>query len=993
MSQPMKAYAYASEDALLSILDHLRGSPILFATKSLQSGFASAVVGRFLLPSPHASDVNTLLEHLAPDWYSWKGALARLRVTNSVLRRQVGAVGDAEDRALLSGNAQTLKAIELLVEAGVTPDEFRAGACTPVEIRLAEAWRLVEEALTAEAPNLAPEALRTALFEQHSDPSFKNRVKRSLCQALKLEEDKTPKRLVLAGFYFVSPVQYQIFCTLADVGIELIFLNHFDAERPEMFDVWRSTFDNINEFGRLPRSADWERVAGEEATRTDLSERFYARFTGRADTPVDPGTKAIRFETPLDMVRACQGPSPGEVSVIESELPSAGERFWFTRGRNELRDLVSALDAGGSAEIRSLHHTPAGRFLLTLHDCWEQGRIDDATPAFVLTRERFRALMMSGFLQARRQDGQIVNGRNQIATLDNIFEALQGVDEERDPNRLLLRRPPGGSSVECWKRRLGRIRTAVSRGPVSDRIQGTTTATMAPRFVRYLENPNRFISHFRVTRDELDNLEVLVDAVHEVAQRLLSDKVDLKGHLQRLQAWLQETAGQEDTVVLAICANINDALKTLGEDATFHAADLSQALRMMLGDKGRDEQEDDTPSAPGDRIMNFAELDLLHGFAGVPVHIGHLDAKWLPTAAPPVPWPLSRASLDAFEAGRRLMTTLDAKSQSDLFLFYSAIAIAEPEGLQLSWCEELGTEVTTPSPFLLLLQLDTKVWGATTTEVPHTPQTALAPLPEVENHPYDYPIDAAFIHSICPRRYFYDFVANEGPTYRNAFQQIFVMGSLLRLRALDSGYLRRLGMHIPNAIDDYDNILGGASGPEYWNRLSLQESDRGALSVSTSTTAYPVDSLNGGQRVTHRATFRMLLLPSCHDHAWIKWRKRIEFEALEGEFQAEPETRGADQRLSEYLNAYWNTNYFHIHRNGVEQEFKDAKELNRIQAIKSNTRTREFSTARANAQLAALPSPETGDWCRVCPHTARCPRSGVADASASVLTSEAADET
>jgi hypothetical protein len=992
MSQPMKAYAYASEDALLSILDHLRGSPILFATKSLKSGFASADVGRFLLPSPHASDVNTLLEHLAPDWYSWKGALARLRVTNSVLRRQVGAVGEAEDRALLSGNAQTLKAIELLVEAGVTPDEFGAGDCTPVERRLAEAWRLVEEALTAEAPNLAPEALRTALFGKSSDPTFRDRVKCGLRQALNWKSETTPQRLVLAGFYFVSPVQYQIFCTLADVGIELIFLNHFDADRPEMFDVWRSTFDNIHDFGRLPRSADWERVAGEKATRTDLSERFYARFTGQADTPVDPSTTAIRFETPLDMVRAYQGPVLREVSVGESELPSAGERFWFTRGRNELRDLVSALDAGGSAEIRSLHHTPAGRFLLTLHDCWEQGRIDDATPAFVLTRERFRALMMSGFLQARRQDGQIVNGRDQIATLDNIFEALQGVDEKREPD-LRLRRPPGGSSIERWKKRLGHIRTAVSSEPVSNRIPGTTTATMAPRFVRYLENPNRFISHFRVTRDELDNLEVLVDAVHEVAQRLLSDKVDLKGHLQRLQVWLQESAGQEDKVVLAICANIDHALATLGEEATFHAADLSQALRMMLGDKGRDELEDTTQSAPGDRIMNFAELDLLHGFAGVPVHIGHLDAKWLPTAAPPVPWPLSRASLDTFEAGRRLKTTLDAKSQSDLFLFYSAIAIADPEGLQLSWCEELGTEVTTPSPFLLLLQLGTKVWGATTAEVPHTPQTALVPLPEVENHPYEYPIDAAFIHSICPRRYFYDFVANEGPAYRNAFQQIFVMGVLLLLRSkvgLWPDIL--LSYNLSQPVSKYYPVLGEMSGPEYWNEFALSSAQSGANTVSRSSTKYPWNADLISERHTHRAAIRMLLLPSSHDHAWISWRKRVNYVPADKTIEEPPPSNGADQRLSEYLNAYWDNgpDGFHYHHQGSK---KRSANLNALQDERALSHLTAFQTSLAAGSPRALPKPETGDWCRVCPHTARCPRSGVADASASVLTSETADET
>lgn len=993
MSQPMKAYAYASEEALLSILDHLRGSPILFATKSLARGFASADVGRFLLPSPYASDVNTLLEHLVPDWYSWKGALARLRVTNRVLRGQVQTVGGAEDRALLSGKVQTLKAIELLAEAGVTPEEFERAAKTSVEKRLAEVWGLVEEALTAENPDLAPKALRAALYRQSADSAFKERVNLGLRQALNMSGQQTPERLVLAGFYFVSPVQYQVFCTLADMGIELIFLNHFDADRPEMFGVWQRTFDSIEEYDRMPRIASWERVAGEVATRTDISERFYARFTGHADTPVHPDASAIRFETPLDMVRAYQGPPQQQMPVSESEIQADGERFWFTRGRNELRELVSALDAAGTAQIRSLHHTPAGRFLLTLHDCWEQGRVAGAQPAFVLTRERFRALMTSGFLQARRQDKKIVNGRDRIATLDNIFEALQGVDEEREPNVLLLRRPPAGSSVARWKRRIGRIRTAVSREPVSDRIQGNDTATMAPRFVRYLENPNRFISHFRVTPEELDDLEVLIDAVAEVAQRLLEEEVHLSGHLERLKIWLQETVGSDDEVVLAICENINDALKTLGEDATFHAADLSQALRMMLGDKGRDEQEDDTPSAPGDRIMNFAELDILHGFAGISVHIGHLDAKWLPTAAPPVPWPLSRESLDAFEAGRRLTTTLDAKSASDLFLFYSAIAIASPEGLQLSWCEELGTEVTTPSPFLLLLQLPTKVWGATNEVVLHKPQTERVPLPEIQPHPYEYPIDAAFIHSICPRRYFYDFVANEGPAYRNAFQQIFVMGVLLLLRNRDGLWPQSLlTYNISEPISNYYQTLGDMSGPEYWNEFSLYSAQLGAKVVSKSSTKYPWKKSLISDRHTHRAAIRMLLLPSSHDRAWISWRNRIGYVPADKPIEEPPPSNGADQRLSEYLNAYWDVgpDGFHYHHQGAKK--RDAN-LNALQEARAVSQLTAFQTSKGSGSPTALPKPETGDWCRVCPHTARCPRSGVADASASVLTSETADET
>ena len=182
------------------------------------------------------------------------------------------------------------------------------------------------------------------------------------------------------------------------------------------------------------------------------------------------------------------------------------------------------------------------------------------------------------------------------------------------------------------------------------------------------------------------------------------------------------------------------------------------------------------------------------------------------------------------------------------------------------------------------------------------------------------------------------------------------------------------------------------SGPEYWNEFSLYSAQLGAKVVSKSSTKYPWKKSLISDRHTHRAAIRMLLLPSSHDRAWISWRNRIGYVPADKPIEEPPPSNGADQRLSEYLNAYWDVgpDGFHYHHQGAKK--RDAN-LNALQEARAVSQLTAFQTSKGSGSPTALPKPETGDWCRVCPHTARCPRSGVADASASVLTSETADET
>jgi hypothetical protein len=593
--------------------------------------------------------------------------------------------------------------------------------------------------------------------------------------------------------------------------------------------------------------------------------------------------------------------------------------------------------------------------------------------------------MMSGFLQAKRpKSEEVVNGRDLVGVLDNIFEALHGVDEVRQAGfnqSPLLRRPSGAGSVTRWRQRLGKIKEANSGEPIADCIAAPRNDALAPRFVRYLENPNRFVSHFRVTADEIDNLLLLVGALEQVATRLAQGDLTLGSHLEELKKWLTETA-PNDAVVTAIVQSVDRALEALEHDDTFHASDLSEALRMMLGDKPNERSNSDSPSHPEERVKNFAELDFLHAFPGVPVHVGHLDAKWVPTATPPVAWPLARETLEQSTAGRRLTLSLDAKANSDLFLFYSALAIVPTEDLELSWCEELGTEVTTPSPFLLLLELQTAVRGTSQERVPHSPQVSCGTSELEGRHSFEYPIDAAFIYSICPRRYVYDFVLNAGPTYRNAFQQLFAMGPLLLLRQSNDLFPKRLQTYNRrNLVGLYAQALGDSRGPEFWNAAAFKASADGARAISQSYTPYPVssDHEDPSARLTHRAVFRMLLLPTDHDDAWNKWRRdHIGFEPNEKGTEVVPPNRGGDQRLSEFLNAYWDSGRFHRHEGGREV-VTSRPVLNGLQREKSIRRVQDLRSHRDAETAGSLPNANTGDWCRVCPHSARCPRSGIAD--------------
>jgi hypothetical protein len=443
-----------------------------------------------------------------------------------------------------------------------------------------------------------------------------------------------------------------------------------------------------------------------------------------------------------------------------------------------------------------------------------------------------------------------------------------------------------------------------------------------------------------------------------------------------------------------------DSLKDSAENSSlliFEPDEFASAIRLLLGEAVAEEDKD----SPEGRISSLEDLDRLHGFAPLSIHVADLSAKWVPSSESPVPWPLTKSLLDSAAGAaalqaKRLVTQLEARAEADLFLFYGALAIS-PD-IILSWSHQLNGEESVRSPFLKLLDLKPSPAASAvlvSTLVPSAPvRTVHEPF-----RPDDFPIDAAFIHSICPRRYVYDFVVHDGPFYESGFAQGFAISSYLHLRSRVRPE-RRFGptpwrQEEANPDGNCDQAVVAEFRRDYtsignhavWSEASLGRGVKAGRSVSKGYLQYPLwltDYRAAAQRY-ERSLLRLLLLPSAHDTAWTAWRRRIGFEGLytspekfDAAFSAPPDSTASDQRMSEFLNAYWEWRNNHRHEAGRLHKYVNSdaglEAANQHQSEMVSKRRAEFRDhlATPGKLHEVVPEAHPGGWCQKCPHAGYC---------------------
>ncbi len=288
----------------------------------------------------------------------------------------------------------------------------------------------------------------------------------------------------------------------------------------------------------------------------------------------------------------------------------------------------------------------------------------------------------------------------------------------------------------------------------------------------------------------------LVERFFTIAEQLFArGEVSLSEHFARIEALLLAQADEAD-----LLAQERELLRGLREriadeasqDERFLPQDLAEAITLYLGGDLTD-PEFEPEDSEDELIKSFVGLDGAPlGRGGRHLHLCLLSEKSLPKRKRAFPWPLSQRTFAhmANHIAIRLLTLREEESKrADRYLFFTAVTWAER--VTLSWTVRWQDEELGPSPYLMLLEPYCRVaapglqrWSAGDRARADVASGTVPADPEAYER---LPIDALAEYALCPRRFFYSFLAQESPSYPSDFQHQFLYGSLARVLAETTG--------------------------------------------------------------------------------------------------------------------------------------------------------------------------------------------------------------
>lgn len=659
-----------------------------------------------------------------PGWNTSGQKFAYVTVLNQLMREKISHAKDKAQRDWLFGCKKNLYAainnIIRLEEAKVHPEDIKE---QDRDILLfLEMWKRLEEA-------------------DDTIVNFRQRLK-DLTDPAKFDQEVNrvfkfhgSKKIVLNGFQFFTPIQQFIYDCFVNAGCDIYALIQDEKRYPYANEIWNHLYSVDKGY---PERKEWIRQE-DLRTKNPLGEIFESGEQTEASN-----IKLLRYSNTIEFVE--------DIPRLKEEgfyLYCADDRS----ANNMLKDYYPE-----RYEVRNLLSYPIGQFIYTLHKMW-----DENLQCIVLSPNGLRKCFASGWLSAHGKSS--INYTEDLERLLPYFEGCYTVAE--------------------WNARLQIFSEAYDEA-IDIFTQPQTDDPIDNRKREMLGNPFKHFGVFSIKESRIGEVIEIIGQLMQMAKTLFgaNEPISIQQHMSRLDAMLYMNDGMPQELYLEEREKVKQIFAALESDKVkdflCYPGDLATALLSFMG--GQIEDEEENNKGLKTLVFNIFQVEAAPISTKGKVHICLSDITRLPGTSGKYHWPIDEELLQGIcdtQKDTYVSNWIENEKLTALSNRYYIYTALKNEQVEISWIQQQGEKLYSPSPYITLLDKlsDAKIQDTEVRKLDLQYVFGIMAHKRLEKefdirdnvklHGYDSELE----YSLCPMRFVYSYVLGDNPTYRNEYQQ------------------------------------------------------------------------------------------------------------------------------------------------------------------------------------------------------------------------------
>ncbi|MFC4799440.1 hypothetical protein ACFPA1_08715 [Neobacillus sp. GCM10023253] len=734
-----------------SQFEHIKNAIHICATKNMKDGIVEAYQDDEADEFRNVFTFRELMDELLSEWNSPEDQLKQYLTLSRIIHRYATEKKELKD-AFRNNRSEILETIRFLTFTGVKPADFLridpAGEyLTEKEKLFHQIWFEVEE----QDPTYI--GIRKQLIKGWSMLEVKSKLNKILQKEHK-SFDYTINKIVLHGFYFVTPEQQIILQSLMKSGFEMTFFNFYDQRFSDTFDFTRAFISE-----QFQWTDYWVIESNRKLEKETLGTAFLSAFEGEEAVKESTDQEVICYDSFHEFLNQVIIPY---YPIGKPKLHRKDVQLIATNA-DMLNDILVQYYPDKFAESRNFLHYPIGQFISKIHQMIEGSSL-------VLNEDILISTFSSGWLYNPISKK---NARDYTYVLKQLLPFFGNC-----------------RNVHDWDERFSDLLRYY------DEVIAAFEEPGDNRIVTSVRSPFSKISHFALTKKQVEDVQYFYEQLIFIAQELFDlkqEEASISDHFQKLLTILEERNPIRHSNLLLdevdIIVKLNEKLKNIKDDNFFLYDDIGEAINVYLSGK-LSKSEDPF-------IKPFIEVDGEAFKKNKTIHLTGLDERGLPLDEFSTPWPLQEDTFEKLSILHEVLelNTLRNKSVKQISRYLLFIALEFLGTIELSWMRNY-LDRTNLKPAVYIYQLGLKIKDSREKEnqpkIEPRPNTCEFTELEAQSSLEEGLSDLKFAdylieYNQCPRRFYYSYILNPSPVFIDDFNHQFMFTELIRLVRRSTG--------------------------------------------------------------------------------------------------------------------------------------------------------------------------------------------------------------